>query len=83
MTKEKTDIEKQLETKEQDVGELTENITKLMNEQLKMQEELIQATAKVEEAEDVKKDLHDKMDKLAADLMALKGTAETGEESTE
>ena len=66
----------EMTAKAEEVASLTEKVNAIHAEKTKIEEEHNNARANLELANAAKKALHDEMDKLAAELLALKDPAE-------
>ena len=84
ITGEKANIQEQLKAalvdaaaKDQNIAGLTAKMNSLMEVKDKMHEDLIMVTSKLDQATEAKIPLHAEMDKLDANMVALKGPEET------
>ena len=71
-----TDKTGALTPKDKEVVSLTDRLNSMDGEKTKIEEELNKIKSKLEQANTAKKTLHDEMDKLAAELVALKDPSE-------
>ena len=71
-----------LAAKDQQIVSLTEKLNIMDGEKTKVEEELIKIRSSLESANAAKKALHNEMDKLAAELVALKGPQENTTDGT-